>query len=225
MMKNSIFALTYLAICMSAMAQSAPPAESDQPAPGWSDQAITSIAPVYSQLVAFTRPKGFVPVFEQAKGGYYLHESVLRGETAKKWTQMLTLSGMQGLAANPQATPRRLVEMMSGGFQRSCPASHAFLEIGALKVGAYDAYAAVMGCGKSDSPDGPVSESALVVAIRGERDMYTVQWAQRGTATDTSPVLDSSAWGARLQALMPMRVCARVPGEAPPYPSCIEAKP
>jgi hypothetical protein len=225
-MKTLNIALALLVGSACATAQNAPPAESGKPAPGWPDQAVVSISPVYSQLVAFMQPKGFVPAFEEAKGGYYLREAVLRGETVERWSQMLTLSGMQGLAANPQATPRRLVEMMSAGFKRSCPSTHTFAEMGDFKVvGAQDAFAALIGCGKSASPAGLTSEAALVVAIKGERDLYTVQWAQRGEAVEAPLVLDRPLWSARLQALMPIRVCTRVPGEAPPFPSCLDAKP
>jgi hypothetical protein len=39
-----------------------------------------------------------------------------------------------------------------------------------------------------------------------------------------APVIDEAKWQARLQALMPIRFCAIVAGEAPPYPSCVGQK-
>ena len=63
------------------------------------------------------------------------------------------------------------------------------------------------------------SETALIIAVRGSADVYTIQWAERGPGAD-KPALDDAKWRDRLSKLNPIMFCAIVPGEAAPYPSC-----
>jgi hypothetical protein len=60
--------------------------------------------------------------------------------------------------------------------------------------------------------------------VKGIADYYTIQWAQRGPATIAKPAIDQATWQARLQQLSPIRLCAIVPGERVPYPSCVNSK-
>jgi hypothetical protein len=186
------------------------------PAPAPAARAVT---PVFSQLVSFSYPSGFVPAFEDSKPGGYIQESVLRGETVERWTQMLTLSGARDLAANAQMTPSRFAGSVATGFKNACPQSYAALGLGDLRVGNYDGFAAVIGCGTA--PGGARSEVALLLVVKGERDYYTLQWAERAEPVNGPVALDAAKWSERLQRLMPVKLCARVPGEAAPYPSCL----
>jgi hypothetical protein len=87
--------------------------------------SVGVITPIFSQLVMFSYPKGFVPAFEDTKGGNYIQESVLAGESVNKWTQMITITGAKNLALNPNATPTRFAESIAGGFfenkHEQCP--------------------------------------------------------------------------------------------------------
>jgi hypothetical protein len=58
--------------------------------------------------------------------------------------------------------------------------------------------------------------------VKGAADAYTVQWAERAAASDAA--IDEAVWRGRLHELMPIRLCAIVPGEAAPYPSCLAQK-
>jgi hypothetical protein len=189
-------------------------AQAPVPAP-----AVRAVTPVFSQLVSFSYPSGFVPAFEDSKPGGYIQESVLRGETVERWTQMLTLSGARDLAVNAQMTPSRFAGSVATGFKNACPQSYAALGLGDLRVGNYDAFAAVIGCGIA--PGGARSEVALLLVVKGERDYYTLQWAERAEPVNGPVALDPAKWSERLQRLMPVKLCARVPGEAAPYPSCL----
>jgi hypothetical protein len=62
---------------------------------------------------------------------------------------------------------------------------------------------------------------ALLIAVEGAADMYSIQWAERTAATDAAPVFDEKVWKARYQQISPIRLCDKVPGEKMPYPSCI----
>ena len=80
-------------------------------------------------------------------------------------------------------------------------------------------FAVVVGCGKIGET-AKRSETTLIIAIKGSADLYTVQWAERGAVAEKADV-NNAKWLERLQKLAPLRVCPIVPGEAPPYPSCV----
>jgi hypothetical protein len=198
-----------LALALPALAQQAKP--------------IVAVTPVYSQLVMYAYPPGFKPGFSNDSGDHYIQESVRDGETLQNWSQMITLSGNKGAGGNPALTPQRFLEHIASGFQRACPASFAAQSFGSLRIGAHDAFAAVMGCGSVASGT-PRSEIAVVLAIRGAADYYTIQWAERGPPTQKAPVLDQTKWIARLKQFDPVKLCPRIPNEPAPYPSCIKQK-
>jgi hypothetical protein len=202
-------ALLAFALSLPALAQQAKP--------------VIAVTPVYNQLVMYAYPPGFKPAFSKDSGDYYIQESVPAGETVEKWSQMVTLTGNRGLAMNPTATPQGFAERIASNFQRACPETFAAQSLGTLKIGAYDAFAALMGCG-SVTVGVPRSEFAVVVAIKGSADYYTLQWAERGPPVQRAPALDTAKWVSRIKQLDPVKICPRIPNEQAPYPSCINQK-
>ena len=199
----------------SAVAQSPAVKRGELPA------SFTVISPIWDQLVRFSMPSGFVGAFENTKDNFYIREAVLKGETMKQWSQMITVTGAKGGASAPNFTPERLAGSIAGGFKRACPDSFSAKGFGETKLGDREAYVAVAGCGKVDASADKHSEIVLIVAIKGASDAYTVQWAERGP-TSSGAVIDEAKWQGRLRALMPIRLCAIVPGETAPYPSCVQ---
>ena len=182
--------------------------------------SIRTITPVFNQLVSFSYPTGFVPAFEDTKAGHYVHESVLQGETVKKWSQMVTITGAKGLASNANVTPARFAGGIAGGFQRVCPDSYTATGLGEIKFGSHEGFAAVISCGVASPVGETHSESMLLVVIKGESDYYTIQWAERGKASKTPLQFDEAKWVGRFKILAPIKLCPKLPGEQPPYPSC-----
>ena len=74
-------------------------------------------------------------------------------------------------------------------------------------------------CGRVETNADKHSETALIVAIKGRADYYTVQWAVRAPTAGKAPI-DETRWVARLRQLQPIRLCPIVAGERAPYPSC-----
>jgi hypothetical protein len=105
-------------------------------------------------------------------------------------------------------------------FKNACPDTFAAEGLGATKFGGQDAFVAVASCGKVDQSSDKHSETALIVAIKGRADYYTVQWAER-TGPSGKPAIDAAKWQARLRQLQPIRLCPIEPGETAPYPSCV----
>ncbi|MBR1120847.1 hypothetical protein JQ628_04905 [Bradyrhizobium lablabi] len=180
----------------------------------------TAISPIFGQLVAFSMPMTFVPAFEETKGPSYIREAVLKGETIARWTQMITITGARGAAGNPKATPETVAGFIAAGFKNACPDTFTAQGVGATKFGGHEAYVAIAGCGRVESSADKHSETALIVAIKGSVDYYTMQWAERAGPSG-KPAIDAAKWQARLRQLQPIRLCQIVPGETAPYPSCV----
>ena len=191
------------------------------------DKPVQMVTPVFHQLVLFSLPPTFqLAAPEQVNATMYLHEIPLRGETVEHWTQLVTITGFNGMAANPNAAPDRLAGKLAGGFRKSCPQTFGYkiLPPGTLPIAG--SYAVLAGCGSvadlGGRPGAMHSETALILAIKGSQDVYTVQWAERTAAVSGPPVFYVAKWMRRLQTMEPIKVCTRVPGEKAPYPSCLK---
>lgn len=182
-----------------------------------------SVTAIFSQLLYLSYPREFHGAFENTKGSFYIQESVLAHETVEHWTQMLTVTGTQGLALNREVTPARFIERLASGYRRHCPESFSQTPLRDAPIAAVDSYGAILACGTVTDPEGAHSEVALLVALRGERDLYTVQWAERGAPAAAPPDPPASRWLARLERLRPIRLCPKLEGEGPPYVSCINS--
>jgi len=177
--------------------------------------SVMVVSPVYSQLVAFSIPSNFVAGNERNDGTTYTREAVPKGETVEKWKEMITVTGAKGLASQPNASAEKFAGVIASGYKNACPDSFDVKLLGANAA----TFAVVVGCGKIGEAS-KRSETTLVIAIKGTSDLYTVQWAERSAPVDKADV-NNAKWLERLQKLAPLRVCPIVPGEAPPYPSCV----
>lgn len=221
-MTRKLSALVVLGtFCSFAQAEDNAPKANENEALRRQGYSVRTITPIFSQLVMFSLPKGFVPAFEDAKGGQYIREAVLEGESVTKWSQMITVTGAKGLASNLNLTPARFAGGIAGGFRRVCPDSYGATGLGQLRFGNHDAFAAFISCGVANPTGEPYSESLLLIVIKGENDYYTIQWAERGDASKTPIKFDEAKWLERLKGLAPIKLCPIVPGETAPYPSCM----
>lgn len=178
------------------------------------------ISPIFSELVAFEMPLDFQVVNEQASPHAYIREAVPIGETAEQWTRMITVTGYKDIAADPGAPPAVLLNMIADGFKKACPDTVSIGNLGNPPIDGHPAAIAFMACGTTGYGGESHSEAALIMAIQGARDYYTIQWAERGPAQATRVTFDEQHWLGRLTQLLPVFLCTRIPGEEEPYPSC-----
>lgn len=182
---------------------------------------VMTITQIFSQTLANGLPQGFVPVLEDVKSGFYIQEFVLKGETPYQWTQKITISGSKGLSSIPNLSPEKFTVVSFNAIKKNvCPNSYSIGRVGESKIDGYDAFTAILGCGEVPTRAGKVSEMFVTLTIKGEADYYTIQWTERGFPSSTSLVLDKSMWNERVAKLMPIKLCAIIPGELKPYPSC-----
>ena len=195
-----------------------------------------TITPIYGQLVLSSIPKDFRPLADSNRDGVYVQQSVPAGETADRWTEMITITGKEGAASLPGATPQRLAESAAGLLRARCPDSFAVASFGPVRTGEHDGFATVLSCGtlsasgsasgsgSSSEPSVARSETFLLVTVKGDTEMYMLQWAERGAPSRTPLPIDAARWQDRLVRLSPIRLCAIVRGEAPPFPSCTKPR-
>jgi hypothetical protein len=210
-------------VALSIVLVPAFPARAQSPAAKTAPPAsYTVISPIFGQLVRFSMPSTFAPAsFENTNGPSYIREAVLKGETVKAWTQMITVTGAKDVAGNPKVSPEKFAVSMAAGFKRACPDTFAVKPFGAVKFGDQDGFVAVVGCGKIETSADKHGETALIIAVKGSADYYTIQWAERAPSSAEKPAIDEAKWQERLGKLKPIRFCPIVPGEAMPYPSCV----
>jgi hypothetical protein len=207
--------MTKTTICLAALGLIlGSTASAESPAP-----AFTVISPVFDQLVSFSMPSSFVVIGESTNGPSYIREAVRNGESASRWTEMITVTGAKGLAANPKVSPETFAASIAGGFRSACPGTFAVKAVGPTKFGDQEAYIAIASCGSVESSADKHSETALVVAVKGSTDYYTLQWAERAPGSGKA-VIDEAKWLARLHRLQPIHLCPILAGERSPYPSC-----
>jgi hypothetical protein len=195
---------------------------------GWAVQpgkSASAITPIFSELVISPCPDGFHPAYQKTNGDHYTLEMVLKGETVDKWSQMITVTGVQGNAGNQNATARTRLDPIANIFRNACPDTFAAKPLGPTTISGHEAYVAWIGCGSTTRGGSAHSESDLIVSIKGTEDYYTIQWAESGPASSQPLTFDEAKWGDKLEKMNPMKVCPRVPGESAPYPSCLNQKP
>jgi hypothetical protein len=180
------------------------------------------VTPVFHRLVAFSLPAPFKLGFERTTGNIYVREHVPEGESVDEWSRMITLSGVQGMAYSPSATPQEYLQALARGFQRHCPDTFVALDLGPQPLAREPSFATVVSCGRITSGGRAHSETSVMLAIRGSDDFYALQWTERGPDSSHPLALESRYWSARLAQLGPVQLCPIVAGEGPPYPSCTD---
>jgi hypothetical protein len=149
------------------------------------------VGKVWSQVVTFSAPERYLPAFEDQQGTYYILELVPKGQTVQKWAEMITLTGSRGISGKAGAFAENLKSLYGQG----CPETFVSVDLPPPRVGGARAVAAAyVGCGDL----GGYSEAMVFVAIDGDKDVYTLQWAVRGKAFDGPPEYDAAKWKARL---------------------------
>jgi hypothetical protein len=93
----------------------------------------------------------------------------------------------------------------------------------------HDAFVAVTGCGRVEQAPDKHNETALVIAVKGNADYYTLQWAER-TPPSAKPAINDAKWLERLRLLQPIRLSHLGPigpdrGATCPPAACRQARP
>ncbi len=139
---RALLVASFLALLTGAAAA---PAADAPVKPGGAQRVIT---PVFHRLVAFTLPPPFKLAYERTTGNIYVREHVPENETVDEWSRMITLSGVQGMAYSPAATPQAYLQALARGFQRHCPDTYVALDLGPQPLTREPSFATVASCGR-----------------------------------------------------------------------------
>jgi len=121
---------------------------------------------------------------ENARG--LLWEAAFKGETARAWTQMITVTGAKGLASAPNYSPQGHAGRIADGFKKACPESFAARGIGAMTFGDQEAFVTVAGCGKVDGSTGNNTLEFVAGADTGTISGLGSQYVNFGGVTITA---------------------------------------
>lgn len=165
---------------------------------------MTSVTQVFSQVVSYQLPPGFLPAHEDTKEGMYIQEATKDGEPVENWTYLITLTGRRDLATDPQVKPIHLANAMVDQYQPACPNSFSSQGLGETTIDGHEAFSAYFSCGTLGEGEKAQSESAVMIFIKGERDFYTLQYAEHAEASETPIEYDDNLWRPRLQQLFPI---------------------
>ncbi len=178
---------------------------------------INMVMPIFSQVVRVPMTAPFMQIEEKVNDPFYIWKAVLPGESIQKWSQMFTVTGGRAMS---KAVPELTVGMIAEGFKRICPDTFSVKPMDVSRLKSNRAAGLLIACGTASSIGEPYSETTLLIAMPGQSDFYIFQWAERGPASKT-PIEFDARWTERLNSLTQIRLCPRIPGEAPPYPSCL----
>jgi hypothetical protein len=174
---------------------------------------VASISSVMAECgvkpVIVATPKGFVEAYKAASGPQSIVESVPKGESVEKWTQMFTVSTMKGLAKDTSVTPSQLIEGIAAGFKAVCPKSFTLTKL-KEEVAGGASQISYLRCGNGNPAGSPAySESAVIAAIVSGSDVVTIQWAERSVPTFSPVIYEKANWQSRVDAIASARVCGK----------------
>lgn len=187
------------------------------PNPSGAQAVVTKL---FSQNLLFFVPTRFVRADASTGKDQYIREYVLKGETTQRWTQMITLTASRDAIAQGGVTPRGMLAVIAQGYRDDCPDTFAAADLGETVVTGHPAQLAVVGCGVQGKERPAHGEQTLIIAIQGEQDLYTLQWAERTAPARLKPRFDTDRLQARVTELMPLRLCATT-REQPPFADCL----
>jgi hypothetical protein len=145
--------------------------------------ALILASPLFAQAterLASPALNGFVVGYSAANTQQSIREEVPRGETVEAWTRMVTTQRFVGLAA--RATPAQYAQNVIAPLPRACPGARVS-PIENLTVTGRPAVRLQVDCPRNS---GGISETFILLAIAGARDMHVKQVAFRGGVTPAS---------------------------------------
>ena len=161
---------------------------------------------LYGSAVQFAVPRGFIPILINRSPTMFMAEYVPDGESGSSWTQMLTVTALNGGAAVP-LTLQQLAAMQSD-FSKVCRDALS-LDLGSRpKLGDAEAHVVAAGCPSLETAGAVRGEQAFIVVLRDTRNIYSVQFARRGPAWPAGkPPVDPGKADAELAKVGPILVC------------------
>lgn len=213
-------------LCGALDAQAAPLDEQRVKALASPARTVTSSTPLFGQVVLFSVPQGWKAAHQQERANSYILELIPEAQTLQGWSDMLTLQGYKGLAANANATPSNFLMLVGARIKEACPEHFVAQTLGNRTIDGHEAHVAVLGCARMSAPLAGAQtgqgEIALYVALKGSQDLYLIHRGLRGDGFERGkPPIHAANAEAVLRSLMPIKLCER----SEPQAQCWSRKP
>ena len=143
----------------------------------WGDDDAPHGAQVSKVTMAAPDLPGFAIVYENANNNQSIREEVPEGQTAQRWSKMVTTQWFRKLTE--RLTPLEYAGSMLANLPKSCPGATAS-PVQTLKVSGFDAVRFKVVCPNTATGQ---AESFFLLAVAGDDDMYVKQVAFRGEAS------------------------------------------
>lgn len=147
------------------------------------DRPIGVTFPLYERVLAFDMLRGFVPVYENVNGDFYITEFVPDGQSIESWTQMVTVTAQR----NGAGSQLDHVTQASQTFDtlNGCNTGLVFKQLGQRQVHPDVSAVIISRSCKEVSGNAYVGAKAtgeqnLILHFSDGRDVYTLQFAVRG---------------------------------------------
>jgi hypothetical protein len=179
-----------------------------------------TLSKMMSQTLLFQVPAGFRMLSEILSGANYTQQWVPEGEQGWNWSRMIQASGNKDVAITTDVSPAYFATQLALTFKRSCPGDYSGVDLGPAKVGGYNAHAAIVNCARLFVNGQAKSETLVLIAIRGQRDYFSLQWSERADPLDAPFRADPAMVKEKYDRLLGARICKTAVGANLTTSSC-----
>lgn len=165
------------------------------------------VTKIYSQVVSFTLPKGFVISSAKQEDGSYVQKFRLIAPspaTDLLLNQEIYLLGMRGIFKTDDSI-QSIVNLLKKITKTQCVDTFAVDDVGKTNTATgQSAFVFMAGCGfrKPIENSEKDKKMSMFVVIQGKDDMYVFQWIESSSSA-AMPSLSWPVWRKRLEELMP----------------------
>lgn len=129
-------------------------------------------------------------------------EFIPKNEKVETWTQMISVMGIQGLAAKKSADEAYAIEAAS--IQKACPNNFVDQKISYRSPQGYPTASGIIGCSKHPQIKNK-NEVAFYLFIKGKADFYIIKKAFREDLS--APKLDKLSYQALAKEVLSVKIC------------------
>ena len=185
--------------------------EGTGPAAAPAARPATYVTQVLGHTLLFTLPGGWKPAFKREQADRILMEFLPQDQTLQGWRELVTVQAYRSIVQGPQVTPASFLAASGAEISKSCGSQAVVQPLGPTRVGANEAFTAIMGCANLEGR----GELAYYLAIRMKDDMVVMQKAMRSTPFNRdNPPLNTANAQAFFGALQPITLCDRAESPA-----------
>ena len=145
---------------------------------------IGGVVNLYSNVLAYSYPKDWVPVYQVRSPQLFMMEFIPYGEDVRtNWTQMLTIQAIpQQVASRIELS--QFINGMASSTRAGCAGQSTFDNLGAIDIGGITAHRVTFACTDAES-----TEATILQATKRQGDLIIAIYAMRSTPDENGEPL------------------------------------